>query len=138
LLFFRRKCYNIIPSADKPQPKRLLFTRRRGDAEMFFVINFFTLRLCVSACKKIFCREMAGFHWLIISGILTWHLCLGFAGNLVAQLDSNIQRSKFVILSGYYFQVSPGYIQVGVSVWKEGCHDVYGFLGIGPRPVQLA
>jgi hypothetical protein len=63
----------LKPSADKPQPKRLLFTRRRGDAEtrrrgdaeMFFVINFFTLRLCVSACKKIFCRKMAGFHWLI-------------------------------------------------------------------------
>jgi uncharacterized membrane protein len=31
-------------------------------AEMFFIINFFTPRLCVSACKKIFCRVMAGFY----------------------------------------------------------------------------
>jgi hypothetical protein len=59
---------SLEPSADKPQPKKLLFTRRRGDAEyaeIFFVINFFTLRLCVTACKKIFCRVMAGFYGLI-------------------------------------------------------------------------
>jgi hypothetical protein len=69
------------PSADKPQPKRLLLTRRRGgaeDEEMFFIFYYKLFysaspRLRVSACKKISCREMARFHDLIISGILPWH-----------------------------------------------------------------
>ena len=34
----------LMHSPDKPEPKKLLFTRRRGDAEMFFIINFFTPR----------------------------------------------------------------------------------------------
>jgi predicted acetyltransferase len=46
-------------------------------AEIFFIINFFTPRLCVSACKKIFCQKMAKFNVLIISDIRAWQIFVG-------------------------------------------------------------
>jgi len=71
-----KKDFVFFPGADKPQPKRLLFTAEYADsmyAERFFIfiINFFTLRPLRSLrCKKISCQKMAEFHGLIIRGVM--------------------------------------------------------------------